>query len=287
MGRWDSGRHPATNAPVPFGVGVACGIVRDFDNMEKFGHCSEMDTITPPAEIWGGAEPDVAGEAEYVFTDGEVGALYYISSTDASDTQEMIVQGLTIDAEGTWNEEIVTVTLAGQTKTQLVSDSGDPWVRVYRAVNNNSSDIAGNVYVYEDDTVTGGEPDTDSKVRLVVIDGDNQTEMCVYTVPETIVLNGERRTVKCGVFMGGYVGISKATNAAAGAEFTWRARPRGGVFAVKGRVQCQNDGSSWWSYKYTTAGVAVPPGTDVALRVVRVTANDTGVVGGFGIYIRT
>jgi len=271
--------------PMPFGLGVACGERIGWANIEKFGHCDDVDTGSAPADVWGGADPDLPGTSIYTFSSTAVS--YYISSADGSDTQDIVVVGLTEDGNGDWNEETVTVTLAGQTKTEIVSGSGDPWIRVYRAYNTGSTVFAGNVYVYEDDTVIAGVPQTDSLVRAVVVAGDDQTEMCVYTVPNSVVINGVRETVDCAVFVGGYVGIARSSATASVAEFTWRARSPGSVFAVKGRIECQNRGSGYYSYLYPTGGISVVPKTDVVMRCELVSANNTGVVGAYSIQLKT
>lgn len=273
---------------IPWDIRVNCGEVPNFTTIEKFGECAEIDTGTTPSDVWDGAQvTGITGTELYTFT--TTPQAYHISSTNAGDTQSVSIRGITQDAAGVWNEETVIMDLAGQTETPIVSGLGnsDAWVRVYRIINLGATSFAGNVYVYEDDTVSAGAPQTAAKVREVVIDGNNQTEMAIYTVPDTAVNEeGKRFRVKCAVFRGGYVGISRGGATAAAADFTWRARPYGGVFAVKGRVQAQNNGGGHYDYEYPTGGIKFEPKTDVLMRCEKVTANDTGVVGGFGIILR-
>jgi hypothetical protein len=231
--------------------------------INKFGHNEEIDTNTTPEDVWshGGV---------YTFT-ADGGAPYFISSSNALDTQVIALQCLTEDASGNWNVENVTVTLQGLTKVPIAFPSGDDPVRFYRGFNVNGTDLVGDVHIYEDDTLTAGVPDTDSKVRGGIRAGDNQTEMCIYTVPSGFI----------GYFMQGYVSLSSGVRSAS-MEFTYSIRVHGGVFRVTGRTSLDSAGSGSWQYEY-----AVPPPlpakTDVKITVVNVTANDMGAVGGFDI----
>jgi len=101
------------------------------------------------------------------------------SSSNAGDTQEIIVEGHTISA-GKLTFVTQTVTLAGQTETALTT----PLARVNRAYNNGTTDFAGTIYIYEDDTVTAGVPQTASKIHAEVTEG-NQTEKCATSISNT------------------------------------------------------------------------------------------------------
>lgn len=85
----------------------------------------------------------------------------HISSSDATDTQSVIVEGHTI-SNGLLSFSTQTLTLAGQTKTALAT----PLARATRLIANGTTDYAGTVYVYEDDTVSGGVPSTAAKIHV-------------------------------------------------------------------------------------------------------------------------
>lgn len=123
------------------------------------------------ADIGTGAYTTVqreGGDETYCTTN----AIDKFSSSNAGDTQEIVIEGHTI-ADGELTFATQTVTLNGQTETSLTT----PLARVTRLYNNGTTDFTGDIYVYEDDTVTGGVPQTASKIHMKVTDG-NQSEKC-------------------------------------------------------------------------------------------------------------
>lgn len=131
----------------------------------KFGRFATVGTsfVTVQAE---------GGDETYATTN----AIDKFSSSDAGDTQEIVIEGHTISS-GELTFVTQTVTLAGQTETALTT----PLARVTRLYNNGTTDFAGDVYVYEDDTVTGGVPQTASKIHMKVVAG-NQSEKCSTSI---------------------------------------------------------------------------------------------------------
>ena len=95
-----------------------------------------------------------------------------ISSSSTADTQEIEVEGHTIDEDGNFTFVVQQVTLNGQNQVSLAT----PLARVSRAFNNNNVDLAGDVYVYEDDTTSAGVPDTDSLVHLLIRGSENRNQ---------------------------------------------------------------------------------------------------------------
>ena len=115
-------------------------------------------------------------------SEDETAPIAYFSSSSAADTGPLIVEGL--DADGALVTQVAV--LAGLTKTALTT----PLWRCFRVFSVNTASqaiigegLSGNVYIYEDDTVTDGIPDTASKVRSFVLAGQNQTLQSTYTVP--------------------------------------------------------------------------------------------------------
>lgn len=102
---------------------------------------------------------DYGGSYEYLTADTQL----YLSSTSASDTAVVIVvQGLDSD----YNEVQYVATLNGQSQVAL---SGLMF-RVHNVFTSPASPATplGDVYLAESDTLTGGEPDTPSKVKSMI-----------------------------------------------------------------------------------------------------------------------
>jgi hypothetical protein len=129
-------------------------------NIHKFGSNPELShTKTDEETIWD-------GEGLYIFPNDN-GEPLQIKSSDNTDTQDIVVVGL----DENFQEQSVTVTLTGTTSTNLDGS----WSRVFRAYNNGSSDLAGDVIIHEDQNA--------SKVYAKILASNNQTLMAIYTIP--------------------------------------------------------------------------------------------------------
>lgn len=235
--------------------------------INKFGENPDIDTTSDPEDIW-----DYGGL--YTFTSNS-GANYYVSSSNNGDTQNIKFYVLTVDSNGNWNNEIFTQAIAGQTKTLLSPPSQDKIVRIYRIENeaNTGGDLAGVLYVYEDDTVNLGVPQTPSKVRAIIQIGNNQTLMSIYTIPTGYVgflyevVFGQSRQVTGGV-----------------ARFCYLQRKFNKVFKVKMRASTSNAGNSIFrdSRQFPDP---IPAKTDLLMRCDEVSASDTGVFSTFNVLL--
>lgn len=225
--------------------------------VEKFGENSEITTATDPADIW-----DYGG----IYTWSTTADIDRLSSSDNSDTQNILVFGL----DSNWMAVSQVVTLTGQTPVALSTSL----IRVYRMINIGTTDLAGNAYCFVNGSTTGGVPDTPADVRAMIRNGNNQTLMCIYTVPAD----------KTGYLYNGYVTISRGVAAAAAGDFTARARPYGSVFQVKISASCISTGSSAWERNFPVP-LELPPKTDILIRCEEVSAT-IGVSGGFTIVLR-
>ena len=103
-----------------------------------------------------------------------------ISSSSGSDTGNVIVEGHTI-AGGVFTFVTQTITLTGQTIKALTT----PLARVSRVVNDGATDLVGNIYVAQTDTLTAGVPNTAAKVHLIVVAGVNNSEKAATTISNT------------------------------------------------------------------------------------------------------
>jgi len=103
-----------------------------------------------------------------------------ISSSSGSDTGNVIVEGHTI-AGGVFTFVTQTITLTGQALKALTT----PLARVSRVVNDGATDLVGNIYVAQTDTLAAGVPNTDAKVHLIVVAGVNNSEKAATTISNT------------------------------------------------------------------------------------------------------
>jgi len=141
------------------------GLLSNWIYVYKFGASPTVGTAIQT--IWDGAT---------LYTYSTSAQTLYCSSTNANDKQTIQVYGLDAD----WKLQQKAVILNGQTKVAIEGT----WMRVFRFWNDGTTDFAGNVYIYENDTPSGGIPPTASKIRAKVYNGNNQTLMTLFTIPE-------------------------------------------------------------------------------------------------------
>jgi hypothetical protein len=153
---------------------------RKQDYTLKFGVNPDVDS--------GGSETVWTLGGQYIFT--TTPQLYYISSSNAGDTQ--IVEGelVVINTEGRKQLFTYQVTLQGQTKV-LIPTGGLLVSASNRAYSDNGVSFLGDIYIYEDTAIVAGVPSDLSKVRSHILQGREQTEQAVYTIPEFIE-NGQQ-----------------------------------------------------------------------------------------------
>ena len=251
-----------------FNLAVSKGLIPGHSVVDKFGENPEITIGTDPEDIWefGGV---------YTFT-ANTGVTYYMSSSNNADTQTIEFQVLTVDSNDNWNLEIFDQDLVGQTKTALTPPSGDPIVRIFRMQNEDNFNLAGTMYVYEDDTTTTpGIPDTATKVRAIIDNGNNQTLMALYTIPSGFV----------GYLYRGEIGLafSAGPNATDFAKADYRSRRFGGVFKTKKRLTNITTGQPNYLDKRSFPD-PIPAKTDIVLRVEEVSAT-MGVWGTLDILL--
>lgn len=182
-----------------------------------------------------------------------------LSSSSASDTESLIVEGHTVDGNGDFTFVVQSITLTGQTQATL----GTPLARCTRMYNNGTNDLVGTIYAYEDDTSTAGVPDTSSKVHTMIRAGLNQTEKASTTISKDdywIVLDFDADCYD---------------KAAAAAEVRLEVREKGGVFLPL-EVLAVGDGSHV-AQKFTPYKI-IKPNSDIRLTSVADGANTD--VGG-------
>jgi hypothetical protein len=157
-----------------------------------------------------------------------------------------------------------TITLQGQTKVTLDTAL---W-RFNRAYNDNGTDLVGNIYIYEDTAISAGVPIDSSKVRGYISIDRQQTEQCIYTVPDNHYL-----------FLDSiWSGISNKVSATA--ILSLHVREYGKVFRDRGT----------WAVTATGTGMSqlewcqprrYGPRTDLKLICEDTSANGVGIFGMF------
>lgn len=254
-----SGTDVDNNTPLPVSdylTEIAREKVSTASFIAKFGENPDIDVATAPEDIW-----DFGGE----YTFSTTADIDTVSSSNAGDTQVLIIYGL----DTNYNDTTQVITLDGQNEVTL----GTNLIRVYRMINAGSVDFAGTVYCYVGNGSTDGVPDNDVDVRAIIINGNNQTLMAIYTVPAG----------KTGRYVHAQFGMVRAlsTNYA---EFETKARPFGSVFQVKAHVGTVNTGNSIADYRLGIAET-IPEKTDLKMTCIDVSANGTAVFGLFDVYL--
>lgn len=237
---------------------VAEGAIPGYSVIEKFGANPDVDTGTDPEDLWGyGGTYNFSSSAD----------IDEISSSHNSDTFDVYITGL----DTNWDLVTQTITLTGQTPKALDTQL----IRVNCMRNASGTAAQGDIYLTAGDTHTLGVPDTPAKVRAKMLLGKEECLQAVFSVPN-----------KCtAYFWGGYVSLASGPLKNENALFSWRARPFGGVLAVKSELSCQGAGRSSWDYTYKIP-VALPAKADVLIRCEEVSADNMAVSGGFTILLK-
>lgn len=169
----------------------------------------------------------------------------HVSSSNASDSQNMIFKGHTVDGNGDFTEVNQIIELDGQNKVALET----PLVRIERGENVNGTEIIGTVYVYEDGVITGGIPDDDSTVHLIIEPAEQRsTKLSFTTSSDTYLLI---TNIELGVYE------KTDSNAVVRAKY----RPKGSVFRTVLRSGVHSKGPAF--LKELNPYLIVPPNSDV------------------------
>ena len=187
---------------IPYLYDIAEGNVPNHESVSKFGHNADVGASVE--EVWDGS-------ASYVFM--SAASTLYLSSDNAGDDQDYIVYGL----DANWDAQSATVTANGKS---FVAIEGT-WIRVFRVINQGTTDNAGNIYVSDSNTDAGGDgiPDTATAIKAKILAGLNQTMMAIWSVPDD--------------YTAYLVSYYASTNSSKATDVYLMVRPFGGVFQVK------------------------------------------------------
>lgn len=236
---------------------ITSGDFQKLDSIDKFGRNSSIDIALAPEDVW------TQGNG-YTFLSSAT--TLYISSSDATDDQEITAGGLGAGFRAITQRK----KLNGQNQVALNTDL----IRVFRAFNSDSTDLAGNVYIAEQDDLTGGVPDTPEKIKAVIVNGHAQTQMAIYTIPA--------RTT--GYMLRWYATINDAAGAASKqAQVSLKIREFGKVFRDRRDVGISSNGGQ--VDEVLTFPLRIPQKSDIKVTVESVGANDSDVSAGFDIIL--
>jgi hypothetical protein len=241
--------------------GVSLDVTSKAGSLLKFGKNTEIVQAWETVWNYGGDETYVTGND-----------IDTVSSSSTSDTATvMFVEGLTVSGTGTdaqFTKVTQTVDLNGQNKVLL----GTALARVHRAYVS-SGTLAGDFYVYEDDTLTGGVPDTAANVHLVVLgaSGETQSFKAAYTVPNTEYF----------LMTNWSVNVNRTQTTAV--DFELQRRTVGGVFRPIMRLSANSAGSSSIQFDFDPYFV-VSNNEDLRVRAISGSTQDTQVDAQFQGY---
>lgn len=152
-------------AGVPYLAAVSRGLI---PNSSDFSFSSSTSQVTSTeTTIW-----DNSGRYIFLSSDTQL----YVSSTDSGDTvQTIVVNGINNAGALT----TVTATINGQTQVALSGLIEN----VFSAIVLSSTEPLGDIYIAETDTLTAGVPDTASKIKGRIKQGENATDNGIRVVP--------------------------------------------------------------------------------------------------------
>lgn len=256
----DSGNLRTSDAES--GLAIAKGDVVNTSFIHKFGDAPDFDITDGFVTVWDGANDAGINQMQYVYSTSAI--IDSLSSSNDGDTQDIEVLGL----DSSYATITQTITLTGQTRKALDTNL----IRVFRARNVSNTDLAGDVYCYENTALTLGVPNDTTKVRAVIIVGNNQTLMAVYTIPAG----------KIGYMRDWYASTSGAKQDSSHI-IKLSARPFGQVFQLKHKSSIAAIGTSYIHHKYKEPEIFTEK-SDIEM-MTNTDANIAGVSAGFDIVL--
>lgn len=235
-----------TSASIGFTTNL--GKMPGYSTIDKFGFNPLITTTTDPEDVWeGGGTYQFSATADIVS----------LSSSDVDDDQDIKITGL----DENWNEVEQTITLNGQVRVALTT----ALIRVYRIENEGVTDLEGTVYCYSGTANTIGVPSGGSVEKARIDNGNNQTLMAIYTIP-----NG-----KVGFLFRGEVGVGTTGGPSSTADYAqlmYKSRRKGKVFKIKKTITCSINGTSVFQDKRSFPDI-IPSETDIKITVKEVTTD--------------
>jgi hypothetical protein len=229
-----------------FELACSMGLIPGYSKVDKWGINDEITTASDPEDVW-------EGGGLYNYDADGTAPIVSLASDNGADTQEIYIEGLDI------NGVLVTqnITLAGTTRVALTT----PLWRVFRMENEGTTNLVGTVFCY---TGVGTVPSIgDAEVRAIIDDGNNQTQMAIYTIPAG----------KVGFLYYGDIAMAFSSGPTGGefARVTYRSRRFGKVFKIKKTITLTSGGSTIFQ-DYRRFPDIIPAKTDIRINVQEVSA---------------
>lgn len=228
-------------------------ISANFDSfIDKFGSNPVVGSSVSeenPTTVWDGNNDDL-----YIFPP-DVGTGVQLSSSENADNQELIVQGL--------DENFYEQSWTGNINGTGIVDIDGSWSRIFRAFNNDSVYLSGDVTIH---------PSGDDSIPYAkILSSNNQTLMAIYTVPADTT----------GYLMK-YTMTANNPSSASDIGYTLKLKTRefGKVFRTKEK---DSVGTTYSLNKELTFPTLLPPKTDIKFDIVAANGNNGSVNVNFEV----
>ena len=245
------GRLVQSEREIQSTYGDVVSIDRKAKSLLKFGKSAEL-TANTLETVW-----TVGGNEVYISDDG----ITHISSSSASDTQEIRVEGHTISGDDL-TFVVQLVTLNGQTPVALNTGLA----RISRISNNSGTELVGRVVAYEDTATSNGVPTDGTKIHIDIPVGFQQSFKAATSFSKEDYY-----------VMTGFYGAVSAKQSAA-VDFYIEVKKPNGVFLQTACFTASSTGGN--SDISLDPAIIVPKNSDVR---VRCETNDNNAVV-FGIF---
>jgi hypothetical protein len=251
---------PAQRRTTDFMLEVAKGNIAKHTDIHKFGNNSDIDQTEE--DIWdGGGNANANGTYDYP---AAAETLYISSSDNGDNTQTIEVIGL----DASWEEQTQQQALSGQTRVEI--GSGLEWIRTFRAYNVSGTVLAGTVYIYTG-TSTAGVPDNADDIRAIITQGQEQTLMALYTVPDG----------KTAYMSSWYASLTGKNNLFGNVRL--RVRLVGGTFRDRGFLGLAASGNSYIQHMYESP-LDIPARSDIRISGDS-SADNAAIAAGFSLVL--
>ena len=142
----------------------------------KFGRNPNVQDATTGYTIWYTGQDD-AHETYVAANTNSIDTLSCANASDTGSTKELTIEGHT-ESGGNKTFVVQTATPDGQNKVTLSTALN----RVDKVYNSGTADLVGEVYVYEDTSLTSGKPTDTTKIHLTIPAGTNESRKAAASV---------------------------------------------------------------------------------------------------------